>query len=104
MSVFSNRIVPSVDLSIIDSNQAEEVHLTELSKIIFPQSINTEEHNVSVVHVVSLMNTGIDKAIVTAQSLSESLFQKISIYLKKSKSLVLQFRAEDMIYPFHYFW
>ncbi|WP_417265674.1 hypothetical protein [Brumimicrobium sp.] len=103
-SVFSNINIPSFEQKTTHHNQEERAHFTALSKILFPQSISTEGHNVSVVHAAPVFDLTNDKAQFAAQSLSELLIQRAVNYFKETESLRLKFRSVDIIFPFHNFW
>ncbi len=104
LSVFSSVAVPSFETKSSDQNQTEGVHFTELSKYLFPQSISVEGHGVSVVHIFPFVDAGIDKAFISTRFLCKLAVQYSVNYFKESKTLILKFRKEDIIYPFHNFW
>ena len=104
LSVFSSVAVPTYESKFSHQNHSEGVHFTELSKILFPQTFNADGNGVSIVHVSPGLVIAIDKAFVATQSLSKLTVQYSVNYFKESKSLILQFRTEDIIFPFHNFW
>ena len=104
LSVFSSVAVPSFETNFSDQNQTEGVSFTEISKILFPQTINADGNGVSIVHVSPAVDCGIDKAFAATQFLCKLTLQYSVNYFKESKSLTLQFRTEDIIFPFHSFW
>lgn len=104
LSVFSTVALPSFDTNFSDQQTTEGVHLTELSKILFPQTISAEGYGVSIAPVTPVFNGGIDKAFIATQYLSKLIVQNDISSFKDSKTLILQFRTEDIIFPFHNFW
>lgn len=104
LSVFSSVAVPSFDTKFSTQQHKDGVHLTELSKILFPQTISGDGNGVSVVHVSPVIDTGVDKAFIATQFLSQLIVQNNISSIKESKTLTLQFRTEDIIFPFHNFW
>lgn len=104
LSVFSTVALPSFDTNYSDQQTSEGVHLTELSKILFPQAISAEGYGVSIAPVTPDFGGGIDKAFITTQFLSKLIVQNNISSIKDSKDLILQFRTEDIIFPFHNFW
>jgi len=104
ISVFSSVAVPSFETKFSDQKQTEGAHLTELSNILFPQVINADGNGISLVHVSAGININIDKAYVSTQYLCKIAVQNSVNYFKESLSLIIQFRTEDIIFPFHNFW
>ena len=104
LSVFSSITVTSFESKYSDQNQSEGVHLTELSNILFPQAINADGNGISLVHVSSGFIVDSDKTFISTQFLSKLTDQYSVNYIIESLSLILQFPAEDIIFPFHNFW
>jgi hypothetical protein len=104
LSVFSSAAIPSFDTKISGQHTTEDTHLAELSKIIFPQTIGLEGNGVSFVPATPDFNGEIDKAFIATKYLSQLIVQNNISSFKASKILDLQFRSEDIIFPFHYFW
>jgi len=103
LSVFGSFAVPSFESKFSDQNQNEGVHFTELSKILFPQAINSDGSG-SIVHVSVAIDNGINRAFAATQFLSKLTVQYTVNYFKETRSLLLKFRTEDIIFPFHNFW
>lgn len=103
LSVFSTVALPSFDTNS-SAQPTDGVHLTELSKILFPQSISVEGQGLSVVPFHPDVNGEHDKAFVGIQFLSKLIIQIDVGLFKESKALILKFRSVDIIFPFHNFW
>lgn len=104
LSVFGTVALPSFDTNFSDQQNTEDVQLTELSKLLFPQVISAEGNGVSIAPVTPDFNGGIDKAFIATQFLSKLIVQNNIGSIKESQALVIQFRTEDIIFPFHNFW
>lgn len=102
--VFSSSYVASGGSEYSNINHSEKIHLSELSKIVFPQSTNTEGNNFSFVQIELDRELASNKIFITTQYLCKLVRQFDVNYLRESKSLVLQFPISDIIFPFHNFW
>ncbi|WP_107038617.1 hypothetical protein [Brumimicrobium mesophilum] len=104
LSVFSTVALPSLDTNFDVQQNSEGVHFTGLSKILFPQSISAEGYGFSLSLATPDVDGGHDKSIIATQLLSKLIVQNDISSFKESKTLDLQFRAVDIIFPFHNFW
>lgn len=102
--VFSSSYVSSGDNDYSNFNHSEKIHLSELSRIIFPQLLNKEGNNLpfSLLKLDHEMET--NKLFVVTRYLCKWVNRFYVNYHRESKSLVLQFPTFDIIFPFHNFW
>lgn len=102
--VFSASYISPSNIDSSNAHHSENMQLSELSKIVFPQSINTEVNNFISVQVESEGKQSLIKAFITIQYLSKLTHQFDVNYFKESKYIGQQFPISDIIYPFHDFW
>ncbi len=102
--VFSASYISPSNSDVLGKCQSEKIHPSELSKIVFPQSINTEIDNFSSMQIKSEGEQSISEAFSSIQYLSKFTCQLDVNYLKSAKYWELQFPIVDLIYPFHDFW
>ena len=102
--VFGSSYVSSFGNEYSNLNHSEKIQLSELSKIIFPQSINTEGNSFSFIQVELDREEEPNKLYFSTQYLCKLVLQFDINYFRESKSLTLQFPTFDIIYPFHNFW
>lgn len=102
--VFGSSYISSEEVNSSNFNHSEKIHLSELSKLIFPQSTNTEGNNFSFVQVELDREIVANKIFSGTQYLCKLVSQLDVNYFRESDSLVIQFPIFDIIYPFHNFW
>ncbi|RFC54603.1 hypothetical protein [Brumimicrobium aurantiacum] len=81
----------------------EKVHFSDFSKIIFPQVVTADGHNLSGGNQFQF-DDDLDQSFFSIQCLSQ-LYGEYSLKaIKLSRNFDLQFPSIDIIFPFHYFW
>lgn len=100
---------PSVEIVSVGQHEKTEFtgegyYLTEISKVLFPQTVNTGLAFVTAIHIGKQTPDYIEKSFLAIQELSKRLLREDINHLKESIQIDLKYRSQDIIYPFHNFW
>ena len=100
---------PSVEVVSINQHEktesvGESYYLTEISKVLFPQTVNSEIGIITAIHIGGQTTNYLEKSFHAIQELNKRLFRVGVNYLKESISIDLQYPPQDIIFPFHDFW
>lgn len=104
ISIFNTTTVTFTDQDQTQVEYSHKVYLGEISKLVFPQAINTESSAQSIIPVLFYLNDELANAFVITNLLNNLSYQKALNYLKLADNIDLSLKVEDVIYPFHYFW
>lgn len=79
-------------------------YLTEISNLVFPQHINPDGYNLSVIHISIEDDEKLDSPFVVTKRLCLRAEHLAINYIKSTLNFTLHFPPEDIIYPFYDFW
>lgn len=82
---------------------SQEAYLSELSKIIFPQTVNPNG-GAPMVPLLPDLTPKVEPALCAIQLLNKMTVDYQVNYLKGVEYLVLKYSPADIIYPYHSFW
>lgn len=102
-SIFNFTAQP-IETQVEDWNQSEIVHFAEITKLLFPQSTNTEGYSISIIYVKQNADFETNKIFDSIQQLCKLTYQHSLDYVKSSVGMTIQFPPVKIIFPFHNFW
>lgn len=102
---FSSTVVlVSSEKVVSEGVYQHETSLSDLSRVIFPQTYNSNGGGLSFISLIESFSPKIVSSTNVTKVLENiSFFFQVN-YIKKTAYLVLKFSPEDMIYPYHTFW
>ncbi|MCO5269454.1 MAG: hypothetical protein M9897_11250 [Brumimicrobium sp.] len=93
-----------VSNEFVQQHHSQQIYLGEISKLIFPQTINTSHENVSISQMLPKTEKDLDNAATVSVFLGQIFHQLLTNYVRESQIIELSLPIQDIIFPFHYFW